>query len=240
MVTIETFKAGVTLSKRTRRQVMVASIAVITTWICVYPKAFADIWLTQNQQGYIFFLQGEYADAASRFSDVRWQAYSLYGAEKFTQSAVIFGQFQGAEAIFSQGNAYAHAGEYLQARDHYLKIPEHVGAKHNLTIVQKLIDDINRMSESQQPESGDAPKELGDAPRRADGAEKQEMRTQKLEQYSAEQLLLDPDLNAMWLRQVQKDPAVFLANKFNSQLQVRQRAKSEMSQPLQGAEHESR
>ena len=206
-----------------RHKLILLTLLALFLWSYVYPQKMADIWLTRDQQGAYLFQKGQYAQAAKQFTDVQWQAFSLYGAEKFKQSATIYGQFTDTDQKFAQANAQAHAGEYLKARNSYLKIikleEDHHGAKHNMAIVQKIIDDINRMSESQKAEAGDSPKELGDAPKRADGADKMEMRKQVIEQYSADQLLLDPELNAMWMRQVQKDPAKFLTQKFTMQSQ---------------------
>ena len=41
----------------------------------------------------------------------------------------------------------------------------------------------------------------------------------ELEQLSADQLLQDPGLTEMWLRQIQRDPSEFLATKFYLQLE---------------------
>lgn len=90
--------------------------------------------------------------------------------------------------------------------------------KNNLALIQGIIDEVNRYSQSQK-EEGASSKELGDEPQTGDGAEKQLLKQQLIEQYTAEQLLLDPALNEMWLRQVQKNPARFLANKFQAQHQ---------------------
>ncbi len=45
------------------------------------------------------------------------------------------------------------------------------------------------------------------------------------EQYSADQLLQDPKLTEMWLRQIQRDPSEFLTTKFY--LQIAQTEKEE-------------
>jgi hypothetical protein len=115
----------------------------------------------------------------------------------------------------------AHARRYIKARNIYqgiiTKDPTNPAAMNNLKIVQSIIDDVNRLSESQQAEEGDSFKELGDEPQTGDGGEKKQALKQVLEQLDAKQILLDPALNDMWLRQVQKDPSLFLANKFQMQ-----------------------
>ena len=99
--------------------------------------------------------------------------------------------------------------------------PSNAAATTNIVIVQAIIDEVNRLSASQQPEDGESIKELGDEPQTGDGAEKKEApKEQKIEQFSADQLLLDPALNAMCLRQVQKNPGQFLSQKFYMQQEI--------------------
>jgi Ca-activated chloride channel family protein len=101
--------------------------------------------------------------------------------------------------------------------------PNQPGALNNRSFVQQIIDDINRMSASQQTEQGQASKQLGDAPQRADGADQDDIASEEIEQLSAEQLLADEQIHEMWMRQVQADPARFLRSKFQSQYSMRTR-----------------
>lgn len=184
------------------------------------PQSFLDLWMTRDQQGQLLFYRGKYDEASQRFISTRWQAYSFYGAEQFDSAALLFSQYSDVDNLLAHANALAHASRYIEARDAYLMLlqqhPEFLAAKKNLSIVQGIIDDINRMSESQKPEGNS--QALEDEPVRADGADKQEARVQEVEQLTSDQLLLDPELNEMWMRQVQKDPARFLALKFQAQL----------------------
>ncbi len=186
------------------------------------PQKMADIWLTRDQQGIILFKLGYFQDASNRFNNTRWQAFSLYGAEEFDNSAILYGQFNEVNALFAKANAIAHAQRYVKARDLYdailIKYPEHEGAAHNRAILHEIIENNNRMSESQKPEEGDSPKDLDDDPQRGEGAEKKEAPKAQVKQLSAEELLRDKSLNEMWLRQVQKDPGRFLSQKFLMQL----------------------
>lgn len=198
-------------------------LLIITSAAFIYfkPQKFADLWLTRDQQGQIFFNLAHYDKASVAFDDTRWQAYSLYGAEKFKQSATLYNQYTKPADVLARANAFAHDRRYVKARNLYQSILDkdnsNKAAMNNIEIVQAIIDNVNRLSESQKAEDGDSIKELGDEPQTGDGADKKEARKQKVEQLSAEQLLLDPELNEMWLRQVQKDPARFLAQKFYMQ-----------------------
>ena len=217
--------------KRFNRSLAIIVPLAIALFIYVKPQQFVALWLTPDQQGQILFNLGDYQKATRHFTNAQWQAYANYGAEEFKNAAQLYSQFSDTDNMLAQANAFAHAREYLKARNLYreilISVPQHPGATKNLAIVQKIIDEINLLSASQKAEQGEAIKELGDEPQTADGAERQEARTpKKVEQLTAEQLLLDPSLNAMWLRQVQKDPARFLSQKFFMQQQKTQQNSS--------------
>lgn len=185
---------------------------------------FADLWATPDQQGMYFVRQGDYAEAARRFRDPLWQATALYLNEDFEQAADAFASLDGLAARFAEANARAHARQYVRARGLYQGVlalsARHEGALANLAAVERIIDEINRMSESQQAEPGDASRELGDEPQTGDGAERDDVMSVE-QQYSADQLLNDPALNELWMRQIQQDPARFLSIKFQMQLRAR-------------------
>ncbi len=214
--------------QRYKLKIIIAALLLTILFAYSKPQQFADLWLTPDQQGQLLFNFEYYLLAAKQFSNTRWQAYSLYASEQFDQAATLYNQFEQAADILARANALAQARRYIKARDIYQSLlknmPDNAAAQHNLKIVQAIIDDVNRMSESQQPEEGDSPKELGDEPQTGDGAEKKQGQKQKIKQLDAHQLLLDPSLNEMWLRQVQKDPALFLSNKFHMQMQQKKRA----------------
>jgi len=220
----ERYQHACDLYHRHKKRLIIASIIICGALISYKPQQFVNLWLTADQQGQILFNIKDYDRAATQFTNARWQAYSFYGAEKFSQATLLYSQFNTADDMLSRANAMSHQRRYIQARNLYQDIitqyPHFTPAQTNLLIVQKIIDAVNLMSESQKAEDGDASKELGDEPQTGDGADKKEMRKQQTEIYSAEELLLDPELNAMWLRQVKKNPARFLAQKFNMQLKT--------------------
>lgn len=209
---------------------------VITSCIFAYvkPQQFFDLWLTRDQQGQIFFNLGHYKQASNTFENPQWQAYSNYGAEQYKNASTLYSQFDDINSQIAKANALAHAREYINARNLYQQIltfsPQNIAATTNLKIVQEIIDEINLLSASQQPENGESIKELGDEPQTGDGAQRKEAPKQrKITQLSAEQLLLDPNLNEMWLRQVQKNPANFLSQKFYMQQTMANKNNSEQN-----------
>ena len=224
--------------KAHRKMMILVLVIISSVFAYLRPQQFTDLWLTRDQQGTLLFKLGHYQQASNTFKNTQWQAYSSYGAEQFKNAATLYGQFSDTDNQLAKANALAHAREYLKARNLYKNIltiaPQNHAAKTNIAVVQAIIDDINRLSASQQAEEGEAIKELGDEPQTADGADRQEARKpEKIEQLTAEQLLLDPNLNEMWLRQVQKNPANFLSQKFYMQEQIKNQ------QPLNDSEPES-
>ncbi|MFT7682292.1 MAG: Ca-activated chloride channel family protein [Moritella dasanensis] len=137
---------------------------------------FADLWMTADQQGQYYFNRGNYAQAAVRFDDPMWKASAYYFAEEFDLARRYFMRVDNPVARFGAASALAQSREYIAARNLFKQIvkenPDYLQAAHNLVIVQKIIDDINRMSESQTDNENEASKELGDQPQTSDGAEK--------------------------------------------------------------------
>jgi Ca-activated chloride channel family protein len=187
---------------------------------------FADLWLTPDQQGRLLLQRGRYREAGRRFEDPMWKGLAYYYAEDFMLAAEYFSRSDSDDALFNEANARAHARDYVRAVNRYdqllARTPDYPGAARNRQRVQDLIDEINRLSESQQQEPGVSgeDKELGgDDAIPAEGAEELSWEKAELVQYSAEEILQDPATADMWLRGVQQDPSDFLAIKFSMQLQ---------------------
>jgi len=190
---------------------------------------FADLWLTPDQQGRLLLQWGHYQASARRFDDPSWKGLAYYYAENFIQAAEYFSRRDSDEALFNEANARAHARDYVRAVSRYDRLlaraPDFPGAAANRRQVQALIDEINRLSESQQQEAGVSgeDKELGgDDAIPAQGADEIDWQQAKIKQLTAADILQDPATSAMWLRSVQQNPADFLAVKFDMQLQLKQ------------------
>ena len=190
---------------------------------------FADLWLTGDQQGRLLMQMGRYREAARHFEDPMWQGMAHYYAEDFMVAAEYFSRSDNDDALFNEANARAHARDYLRAVHRYDRLlqrsPGYPGAARNRQQVQELIDEINRISESQQQEAGvsSEEKELGgDDAIPAEGADEISFEQAEIRHLSAEDILQDPATRDMWLRGVQQDPAQFLAIKFSMQLNKRQ------------------
>ena len=195
-----------------------STLAVAGNW-------FAGLWLTGNQQGRLLMQLGHYEQAATRFEDPMWQGMALYYAEDFMSAAEYFSRRDSDDALFNEANARAHARDYLRAVHRYERLlartPDYPGARQNRDRVQALIDEINRLSESQQQEAGVGSEEKqlgGDDAIPAEGADEMSWEQAAIVQLSADDILQNPATQDMWLRGVQQDPSQFLAIKFSMQL----------------------
>ena len=155
-----------------------------------------------------------------------WKGLAHYYAEDFMLAAEYFSRTDSDDALFNEGNARSQARDYVRAVHRYERLlarnPDYPGAENNRKIVQDLIDEINRLSESQQQEPGTSGEdnELGeDDAIPAQGADEISWEKAEITQLTAEEILQDPATADMWLRGVQQDPSHFLAIKFNMQLQ---------------------
>ena len=187
---------------------------------------FAELWLTGDQQGRLLMQMGDYRAAAAQFEDPMWKGLGYYYAEDFMLAAEYFSRSDSDDALFNEANARAHARDYVRAVQRYDRLlernPDYPGAAQNRKRVQDLIDEINRLSESQQQEAGVSgeDKELGsDDAIPAQGAQELTWEQAETIKLSAEDILEDPATSEMWLRSVQQDPADFLSIKFGMQLQ---------------------
>jgi len=214
------------ITKGNKNILIASSVIVGCIFAYLKPQQFTDLWLTRDQQGQVLFQLGHYQQASNAFKSAQWQAYSSYGAEQYKNAATLYSQFDNIDNQIAKANALAHGREYIKARNLYQYIltisPKNVAASTNIVIVQAIIDEVNRLSAGQKAEDGESIKELGDEPQTGDGAEREEApKEQEIEQLTAEQLLLDSNLNDMWLRQVQKNPANFLSQKFYMQQELK-------------------
>lgn len=187
---------------------------------------FVDLWLTGDQQGRLLMQLGHYTQAAAQFTDPMWKGAAHYYAEDFMLAAQYFSRSDSPKALFNEANARAHARDYVRALHRYNMLlqqePNWPGAVNNRDRVQQLIEDINRLSQSQQQEAGVSgeDKDLsGDDAIPAQGADELDWQKTEIAQLSAQDILADPAVAEMWLRGVQQNPSAFLTIKFGMQLQ---------------------
>lgn len=192
--------------------------------------SFTDLWLTKDQQGTIHYNNGEFLEAAKDFEDPFWIGMSYYEAQDYKKAHTYFMRVSNKESMIYGANSLAKSREYLAARSLYdellKKYPEDEYLMFNRTLIQRLIDAVNLMSESQANTEQEVSKELGDQPQTGEGADEEVAKQQLIvEKLTAEQLLQDEELNKKWMERVQSNPSRFLFNKFNKQLQNKENNK---------------
>ncbi|WP_415356683.1 VWA domain-containing protein [Halioglobus sp. Uisw_031] len=188
-------------------------------------REFADLWLTRDQQGRLLLQLGRYPQAAARFNDLMWKGIAYYYSEDFMLAAEYFSRQDSDDALFNEANARAQGRDYVRAVSRYDRLlartPDYPGATANRSQVSAIIDEIDRLSASQQQEAGASTQDKqlsGDDAIPAQGADEISWQQTEVIQLTAEDILQDAATSDMWLRGVQQDPSRFLAIKFGMQL----------------------
>ena len=213
-------------------RVLALVVVSAIVWGLAFPQSFLNLWLSPDQQGRLWFRLGDYEKASRAFADPRWKGFSLYANEDFEAAEQYFSQYQDEASLFARANAQAHSGGYYAALELYEKLakqfPQHPAPAKNIPIMQAMIQATADMAETRQKKENQSGKKPGEGSESSDGSGKQG--AGKLDQYSAEQLLQDPELTEMWLRQIQRDPSEFITTKFYMQLAQSEKESSKENQ----------
>jgi Ca-activated chloride channel family protein len=188
---------------------------------------WADLWFTPDQQGQRLMDQGQYQQAAGKFTTPERIGAALFLAGDFEKAASVLGRSASAEAHYNRGNTHIMLGDYDAAIEAYQsalsKRPGWPEAEQNLQIAtlrkqalappdddfggtggqleadEFVFDDTGRVNKSSNEQVIDA----------------------------ADQQLSEDAMRALWLRKVETRPADFLAARFNYQLATRESQASE-------------
>lgn len=132
-------------------------IALLLSSEITLASQWDDFWLRRDQQGQKLLEQKNYAAAADRFEDPRWQGAAQYRAGQFEQAAQKFSQDSSARSQYNYGNALAQQGrlaEALQAYDRALQQQPHFpDAQFNRNLVEEAMknqSDKNSKDQQQQ------------------------------------------------------------------------------------------
>lgn len=202
--------------------------AALTMFLMVAPGTsqarMIDWFFTPDQQGMLLMKKAEYTEASQRFEDTAWKAVACYYAEDWECARAEFAKLPSEDGIYNLATTAAQAGLYKLSRDLYAQLlqinPDYPHAKNNHEQVAAMVEDINRMSESQKDDSppGDSDQagdvDQGGAQQIADGAEEQSFGTQPAKSLTAEEILQSQDGTEKWLRDISRDPKSFIRAKF--------------------------
>lgn len=183
--------------------------------IVIAALSWTGLWFTPDQEGQRHYRQGDFGAAAEAFYDPMWKGTALYRDGEFEDAAQAFARRNTAEALYNQGNAWLMHGVYESAISCYdralKKRPDWPEAKENKALAQARAEVV-------KAEGGD----MGDQTLGADKIvfDKKKNNKGQETQITAEQAAGQQDVQAMWLRRVQTQPADFLKAKFSYQIQM--------------------
>lgn len=182
------------------------------TFLFLAAMTWAGLWFTPNQQGQRHYDRGEYLEAADDFQDPLWKGMAFFRAGEFEKAAGAFARRDTPEAHFNEGNAWVMNGKYDAAVASFEKAlatrPNWTEAKEN----RDLAAARGALTKQEGGDMGDqtlgADKIVFDKKKGSDGQETE---------MDSEQAASDSNVQALWLRRVQTDPADFLRSKFSYQ-----------------------
>ncbi|MGB7451106.1 MAG: tetratricopeptide repeat protein [Lysobacterales bacterium] len=188
---------------------------------------WADLWFTPDQQGQRLMDEGEYKQAAGKFTTPERIGTALFMAGDFESAASVLGRSVSAEANYNRGNALIMLGQYETAIEAYQnalsKRPAWQEAEQNLQIA------ILRKAALAPPED-----DYGGTGGQLKADEIVFDQTGRVNKSSSEQVIDATDqaqsedaMRAMWLRKVETRPADFLAVRFNYQLAKQENTSTE-------------
>ena len=185
------------------------------------PGWWRDLWRTPDQQAQRLFDTGDYAAAASLFTDPMRIGTAWFRAGEFKRAAAAFGQLTSVEGFFNRANALFFQGEYEQAIAVYDQVlaqrPGWRAAADNRAIALARKEKLAPTEDDAGGTGGmlSADEIVFDTTGRTKNV-KGEQTTEGGTGGS------DAAMREMWLRRVETKPADFLRARFASQLQLQQ------------------
>ncbi len=175
--------------------------------------SWAGLWFTPDQQGQRLMNRDRPGEAAEAFRDPMQQGTAWYRAGEFKKAEQSFARVGSADAEFNRGNCLIFLGQYeaaVERFDRALELrPEWDDATNNRAIA------IAR-AEATKREGGDmGDQKIGADEIRFDNEKKPGGQDTEINQ---EQAASDQNVQDLWLRRMQSNPADFLRAKFSYQL----------------------
>ncbi|MEM7434789.1 MAG: VWA domain-containing protein [Myxococcota bacterium] len=187
--------------------------------------AFADLWLTPDQQGRLHFDRGEFAEAAQRFVDPMWKGVAFYAAEDWPSAISAFSEVDSPEGHYNLGNAYAQNRQWITAIQQYdaalAQRPTFREARANRDLLQGMLDKMQEADDPEENAKGVPPPSEEDAitlreDQKAPSDNPDLDQAMEIERDAVEGVISDATLE-LWMRRVDTKPADFLAQKFATQ-----------------------
>ncbi len=202
---------------------MIARIASIL-W-CVIMLALAIALFTDagtirraDDRGYQLYSSGEYEAASTTFTSSYWKALALYRDGQLKDAANIFAGYDTAESHYNQGNALVFLGKYTAASTQYQRALE-LKPNWQAAITNRGIALARAKLIEAEGGEGTGGKLGADDTVITQTPKEPSSESEPTEPSEESAPLSDAELRAVWLRQVQTNPADFLKSKFSHQAQ---------------------
>ena len=180
----------------------------LTAMLCLLLGNF--LVFTPDQIAYRLFGEKDFAAAAERFEDPQWQAAAHYRNADFKEAAAIYGGYDSAEGAFNHGNTLVMLGNYEEALQRYGRAlelrPGWQAAATNRDIAAARAELVNKKGGEMTGGQLEAD-EIVFTNNKSSSTDQQEV-------VEAGQEMSDAEMRAVWLRNVQTEPADFLRAKF--------------------------
>ena len=186
--------------------------------------SFTHLWLTPDQHGAWLMGKQRYAEAAMQFRDPLRHGVALYRDGQFKEAAAALARLDSAEAAFNRGNALLMHGKYTDAIASYDRALQWRHGWHEAQANRALAEARRQMLEPPQDAAGGTGGKLEADELVFDDGPKQSSDTSAVEVVTTG-TLNDAEVQALWLRRVQTQPADFLRAKFAYQLSRRPQEK---------------
>ena len=185
---------------------------MLKSFVYLFALSWVGWWLTPDQQGWRSFRKEKYAVAADEFANPMWRGAAWYRDGDFKKAAAEFSRMDSAEAHFNQGNARLMLGTYEAAIACYDRALER---RPQWTEAQENRELAIARGKAMEFDGGD----MTGGKMGADDIVFDQDATkgdQEVEIAGGEPLS-DQEIQALWLRRLQTEPADFLKSKFSFQ-----------------------
>lgn len=117
-----------------------------------------DLWQRQDQQAALLYKQEKFDEAQLKRAK-QWQGVSAYRNQDYEAALTFLGEVEEAESRYNAGNSHAQNGEFEEALAAYQQAIDlnasHADAKHNLEIINKIMEQQSQKQQSEQDSDQD-------------------------------------------------------------------------------------
>ncbi|MCC9643629.1 tetratricopeptide repeat protein [Rhodopirellula sp. JC740] len=198
---------------------------------CLIAAVGLSAWFwTPDQLGQRLLRQNQFAEAATAFETPMWQGVAWYRAGEFEKAAQSFSRASGPDSKFNLGNCWLMRGKYDKAIASY---DEALKERPNWKEAQENRDLAEARMKATEAKGGDAGDQRVGADEVVFDKDKQKQEQGQDTDITAEQAVTDSSVQAVWLHQVQTQPADFLKSKFRYQLADREKVEQADTTPTE-------